>query len=346
MIDPQPPSKFFYDSQYIDWGGRWFSVAKHRGESDLAGLGRGILEDHLGGPVSYREDFNFSHAEMDGISAMNLQLAKLGQLTPYFPELKDKLPPTGIQKWLAIAKALKKQMSASVKWFQFEHSHGSTSPIDVVGFTEEESLHILQTLRSRGLTLDGVLLSLLDLKVRKLLADPRQPAKWLFPINMRGASAIPNIICNQVSFITLLSVPQWRPRSVQEQIKQSLDQKEHWGNWSLYSVGKYIGPKGMHFLSRRSAQKNFWLGTFSNLGSWQTDPHYQPLHPSEIWFASPPGSANYPIGFIHCLFNHKLSLSLKVHSAVGAHPSWAYDTLQSIRRHLLRMAKVAFRPGS
>lgn len=85
--------KVFYDSQYIDWGGRWFSVAKHRGESDLAGLGRGILEDHLGGPVSYREDFNFSHAEMDGISAMNLQLAKLGQLTPYFPELKDKLPP-------------------------------------------------------------------------------------------------------------------------------------------------------------------------------------------------------------------------------------------------------------
>lgn len=327
-------------SSHIDWCGRWFEVAKKRGENHIVSFGRGIPDQNQNGLVHKREFHNFSHTEMDGISAMNVCLQKLGQRLRFFPEMKNKEVPSGLENFHALRKALKRQSGANVIWTLPNRSLRDLNETAVLGFSVDETSRILKVLPSQKTTLDGLLLSLLDTKARELLKDPNQTAKWLFPINMRGTSMAVDSICNQVSFITLLSQPGWTSHQIQDQIKQGLKNSEHWANWNVCSMGKYLGRLGMSYLSKRNSKRNFWMGTFSNMGSWQTDTFYKEWDPREVWFTSPPGSANYPIGFVHCVFNKKLSLSLKLHPFTGRDVTWANETLEFMRQKLLHASKT------
>lgn len=328
------------NSAPTDWCGKWFEVAKKRGENHVVSFGRGIPDLAHNGLVQKKEFYNFSHTDMDGISAMNVILKNLGQSSRSFPEIKNKKAPSGLESIYALRKSLKKQSGANAEWMSSNRPIGNPHETAVLGFSVDETSRILKSLASRKTNLDGFLLSLLDTQARELLKNPSQTAKWLFPINMRGASMAADTICNQVSFITLLSHPPWSSHQIQEQIKQALQNSEHWANWSVCSMGKYLGEIGMSYLSKRSSKRNFWMGTFSNLGSWRTDAFYKEWDSREVWFASPPGSPNYPLGFIHCLFNGKLSLSLKVHPFTGRDVFWANNTLQIIRQKLLRISKT------
>lgn len=325
---------------HIDWCGKWFEVAKKRGENHIVSFGRGIPDPNQNGLVQKKEFHNFSHTEMDGISAMNVCLQKLGQRSRFFPEMKNKEAPSGFENIHALRRALKRQSGANADWALPNQALRSPSETAVLGFSADETSLILKTLPSQKTNLDGLLLSLLDTKARELLKDPNQTAKWLFPINMRGTSIAADTICNQVSFITLLSHTPWSARQIQDQIKQALQNSEHWANWNVCSMGKYFGNLGMSYLSKRSSKRNFWMGTFSNLGSWETDTFYKEWDPREVWFTSPPGSPNYPIGFVHCVFNGKLSLSLKLHPFTGRDENWANDTLEFMRQKLLRSSKT------
>ncbi|MCB0361159.1 MAG: hypothetical protein KDD35_00465 [Bdellovibrionales bacterium] len=331
-------SDFSKNASYVDWAGKWFEIAKSRGENHEVTFGRGIPNSKGQGLVHQREYFNFSHIKMDGIAAINQTLSQLGHGSPKFPTLKVLNPPYGIRKAIAIIIALCRQSGANVIWKRENAFRPDECGTAAMGFTRDQTARILEFVQKKQLSLDAILLAQLDSHARKLLKDPLQSGKWLFPVNMRGATAPPNIACNQVSFVSLVSRFDWHPEEIQAQIRKALQRGEHWGNWSVYAIGKFVGKRGMIFLSKRSSLRNFWMGSFSNLGQWKTDQQYQSMSPEEIWFAAPPGSANYPIGFVHCQFNGKLSLCLKIHPQSGGSLDWAENCLEAIRQSLLSTA--------
>lgn len=311
----------------IDWVGRWYSVARERGRSDRVDFGR-VRED---GSLEW---FDFPHELGDGVYAMQSTHQKLGRQPPPTPRGRETAPPQGWRKVAILLKALRPTPLPPMRWLNPSPGAAAT-PKEICWhvFTAAETKRILARAKSEGVSVNAWIMARLnDTALPALLAAPAT-GRWLFPVNMRGPLA-DSPRGNQSSGIPVVARPGLTAPEIHASIRESLKGGAHWATWWMLHAGKVVGLKGMAYLSKRSEQKSFWLGSFTNLGEWTS----REAPAGEAWLAAPPGSPNYPIGVGIVIWTGRMSIVFKVHPAVCADRALPPRIFEEFLGRLLRDA--------
>ena len=185
--------------------------------------------------------------------------------------------------------------------------------------------------------MNAYLLSKFNNLILKEFAEDDVNGGWLFPVNMRGGVNKKNVFSNQSSGILINGKQDIEASNIQKQIKNELTNNKHWANWFSYHIGVLIGVGGMRYLSKRSSEKSYFLGTFTNMGEWPlpgTEP--QCLHnEDEAYIVVPPGTKNYPVSVGIITWHGKTSISLKIHPSICSDRSKVKKILDQFKNEML-----------
>jgi hypothetical protein len=300
-----------------DWVGQWYLILKERGENDMVSMGRGTRNPD--GTVTPHDVFSFSHSIMDGTSAVPYYLKQLGdKVDVRFTPFKRKL-----SLWQHIKLTLE-QLTIAPKsrpiWkYKGEAHRPELHDYAKMCLSREETAKIKDFCKSKGISENTYLLYHFSQVVLDEVENPDDEMTILFPVNMRGIVTKKDINQNHSSFIPINISRNNDLDNLNQQLRSQLKSLAYIGIWWVHHLGVLFGVDLMRKLSKNASQKSFWVGTFSNVGDWETQDksHYKSLGPDECWFFAAPGSANYPLGLILMTFNGQMGLSLKVHPSVA-----------------------------
>ncbi|POB14663.1 hypothetical protein [Halobacteriovorax sp. DA5] len=300
-----------------DWVGVWYELLKERGENDQCVIGRAKWHD---GNLLSPEYFEYSHSLMDGSASIPYYLTQLGaKRTPVYSNYHKKI---SFWKHLMLALKAKDISPASApEWKEKNDNRPKDNYEFEVGvLNHEETKAFNDFLKEKKLSQNVVLLELINHHVFSLIKDDAQELRysWLLPINIRGIVNKKSSYENHTSFVQLRLNANSDYNEIRNGFSQKVKTLNHIGLWWVHHIGVLFGRNYMAKLSRNSATKNFWLGTFSNIGAWDvSDESYKSLGQDEVWFATTPGSKNFPVGIVAMEFNGQLSLSFKIHPYIA-----------------------------
>lgn len=310
-----------------DWVGVWYEILKERGENDLCTVGRARWHD---GKLESRQAFEYSHSLMDGSASIPFYLTKLGaNYKPLYSNYKKKI---SCWQHIKLAFAAHDISPASKPLWREDNDRrpSDNNEFHIAVIEKDKTERFNKFLSDNKLSQNLVLLSLLNKYVFELIKDEGQVQNysWLLPINIRGIVNKKSAYENHTSFVQLRLNAQSQYESIKEVFGQKVKSLNHIGLWWIHHIGVLFGKNYMTKLSKNSASKNFWLGTFSNVGTWNVnDADYDSLGEGEVWFATTPGSRNFPIGMVAMEFNGRLTLTIKVHPSIALDNITAAKTL-------------------
>lgn len=139
---------------------------------------------------------------------------------------------------------------------------------------------------------------------------------WMMPVNMRGAFPDAPLEGVQVSYLPLRIGTHTDAANIHAQIREGFKRQLHWATWAVGHIGMLVGLRGMRYLSRKSSQRVFWVGSYSDVGDWTPATPLAPEHQNLMWVAVPPGSPNNPIGCASFIWNGRRSLALSIHPSI------------------------------
>lgn len=317
-----------------NWGPVWFELREAKGQSDLAT----IMYQDPGGPVV---DENFPHREGDGLGRMLGILKKNGLEIKLQP--KKLTPPPRWQNLYWLIRGLLEHPLAKKDPWVFWKSKPSEPPdqVSTITLTDEENSALKEKAARRQVSPSFYMLAVMtDLIRAKLYKDPKDEALWLFPVDLRGA--FPKAALHE---LTLSFVPIKFEGRAQDSLsrdyqtlRKQLKGGQYWAFFALYNIGDYIGRRGMKALVDRTHEKSFWMGSFSDLGTWNQPEICESRFKDRVWQLSPPGSPSYPFGFTNIEWCGKRSLTMRIHPSVteGKTTELAAWFLAELREHLRR----------
>lgn len=300
-----------------DWVGVWYEILKERGENDQCVVGRGKWID---GELKDCEYFEYSHSLMDGSASIPYYMTKLGaDLRPIDSNYTK--PISCLQHVKLALKAKDISPASRPVWReQNEIRPKDNYEFAVKALSVEQTQKFNKYLSENKLSQNIVILELLNRFIFALIKEQArgQEYSWLLPINIRGIVRKKDPYENHTSFVQLRLNANAAYEDIRSRFTQKVKTLNHIGLWWVHHIGVLFGKNYMAKLSKKSATKNFWLGTFSNVGTWQMDDsNYKGLGADEVWFATTPGSKNFPIGCVAMEFNGKLTLTLKIHPSIA-----------------------------
>lgn len=129
----------------------------------------------------------------------------------------------------------------------------------------------------------------------------------MYPVNLRGATGCERESMNQCGGFMVTIAPQMSAADVRAQVSARLARLEHWRQWRLLTLGRWIGQRGVNLLYRLTRQKpGQFTGSYSNLGSWE-------IPAIDGLTASAPGSPGYPVCVTAAVCNGRRSLAVRTH---------------------------------
>ncbi|MFN2286921.1 MAG: hypothetical protein ABR578_01165 [Chromatocurvus sp.] len=316
------------EAHETDWVGSWFALLKERGGNDLFTIVRYNVRT---GETEY---FDHSHIEVDGIGGMMNTVEQRGYVVD---------PPTtvgsepGWGELLRSAGAFRRAMRASALPWRLSGSERHPTPhdFDFIVLNEAQTRDLKAWLRTQRYSLAAYLLS----RVHGVLAPhylrEDVPARWLFPLNLRGPVRRADPKSNHSSAIPLVCRFHTTPDELRVQMHQCLRDNLHWWSWRVMHVGRIIGLRGMRWLSRREQHRRVWMGSFTFIGEWPRRGGAPLSTPDEILVGVPPGSPGYPIGVGASVWHGRLCLALKLHPMIEHDQSAVSARLAEIRAALL-----------
>lgn len=317
----------------MDWIGKWYTLNKEAGGSDLItfGFGRTRSEEI--------EWVKISHAEMDGYGAM-MNMFEQRRLVPTFnaPARREYIP--WYKRLGLLFQALENMKAVPVRWIHQGRkvpSNGQPNSLDHVSMVEwskEETVLIHRFFASKKYGLNAYLIDLLNRLVFEKLTKGPVHGKILFPVNMRPALGINDDRSNYTSGVYLTLAKSDRASSIHRQFKEKLTQKIHHGNWWLGNIGRIVGVAGMRYLSKRSRNSSFYLGTYTNLGRWDFTSEDSRLENEMTLRFAAPGSNNYPVCMGVIELNGRLQVSLKIRETISPDQSSQKVFLEQLQKTL------------
>lgn len=287
-----------------DWMGLWYDIIKERGENDCPTFGQVDLKTNT---VKW---LNFSHSKMDGIGAMIDFYEKTDYKLDKYPTLKEKSAPNFFERLLIFYHLLFQSKKIKTTWKENNFLLEPEDPfkISYTIFNLEETKKIETYCKRNNFSVNAFLMNITTKFLLSHLSLNKE-GTWTLPVNLRPILKKENIKSNHSSAILVSMNKNDSPSETHKKISCALKNKEHWGIWWIHQIGKFIGIKGMRYISNKNAKKNFFIGSFSNLGAWN-------LPPDHIWIGCPPGSKNFPISVSVMKANGQMSFSLKIHPFV------------------------------
>lgn len=288
----------------IDWMGRWYEIIKERGENDRPTFGKLDL-------ITNKIDWmDFSHAEMDGVGAMISYYENTDFKLTKYPSLKETNKPNVIEIILIFYRLLFSKHKIKTDW---KETNIGLEPLDPLAInykilSKEQTLAIEAYCKKNKFSVNAFLMNVTTKFLLSHLSLNGE-GTWTLPVNLRPILKKNNIKSNHSSALLINIKKDDPPIITHKNISTALKNKEHWGVWWIHQIGKIIGYNGMKYLSNKAATKNFVIGSFSNLSSWDLPPH-------QIWVGCPPGSKNFPVSIMVMKANHQMSISMKIHTYI------------------------------
>jgi hypothetical protein len=298
-----------------DWVGEWYKILKSRGENDMISFVRGHRNPN--GTIEDREMHSFSHSVMDGTSAIPFYMTKFGEKTlPRSTDFKKKLSFFQILK-LTLANLTIRPVNNTIWKVNNGKKIEDINSFARFALSREETLNFKKYCKEKKLSENAVLMEILNPLFFELIENNSDTQTWLFPVNMRGITNKRDPFENHSSFVPINVNKDTKADQIHSQMREKLKSLNYIGIWWVHHIGILLGLKRMSKLSYKSSLRNFWLGSFSNVGEWNTDnTKFQSISDEESWFFATPGSKNFPISMVTLTFNGILCWSLRIHPAI------------------------------
>lgn len=287
-----------------DYVGMWYSARLRYGIDDR------MLFGSFHNDAALPQWYYASHRHYDGLAILG------GMLTPRFgvtlaeglPQGRDKAAPG----WPALRRAARLPLAAPaarMRWRDLAPQRAKiASPMPTTRLLSiEETAEIEARAEAAGVSSTVWLLWAADRAVRQALLQPDAVLSWVYPVNLRGATGCERESMNQCGGFMLTIAPQMSAMDVRGQVSARLARLEHWRQWRMLTLGRWIGQRGINLLYRLTQPRpGKFAGSYSNLGSWEV-PGIDGLT------ASAPGSPGYPVCITTVVCNGRRSLAVRVH---------------------------------
>lgn len=322
-----PASLFFEDDirapqaiaprrQLPDPVGMWYTARRRHGQDDRMWLA--LYRGNSQSPQWH----TCSHRVCDGLGAISLMLDEAGHGRHLPPAGRPSTAPDPLELWRnrkAVAGP-----APQMAWKTLEPALKkcvSHTPVCVLLSLRQTRL-IEQAAASMGVSSTVWLLWTADRALRATLAEPGSVTGWVYPVNMRGSVHNVDRYANHCSGLNLTLTRDADPDACKEQIRARFASHEHWRNWLLLTLGRWVGQRGIDLLYRVSqAAPGRFAGSYSNLGEWNV-PGLAGLT------AVAPGSAAYPVSVGTAVCNGRRTLSCRLHPVIGGDTAHAIEFLK------------------
>lgn len=316
----------------IDWAAKWFEIRSEMGQSDQVTF---MYQDREPDWVK----IHFHHRKTDGFGMMQTILQEEG-IPVRAPIRPLKKPHFFLQPFLLLKGIRLHPKLDKNPWKFYDPILPSADPDDVSSWflSKQETKALERIAKEKNLNVGFFILSEMDQLLRKkLYQNPDENSTWLCPVDVRGAFPDPSLNRNWVSFIiTSFKGPSSAANTQKafSEYRKSLKSGMYWAFWELYQIGKYIGIKGMRRLAKNAQNKSFWMGSFSDLGTWNQEALKTSKAKDRRWVMAPPGSPSYPIGITTIEWCEQRTITLKLHPAIvsGDHVELAHEIMGEFRK--------------
>ena len=278
-----------------------------------------------------------SHKEFDGIGGFADILRKAGEHIADLPEIthpaRTNFVRTGLTGFQSALPRIK------VSWSQefidraapdLTECNTQTPPSSVAWhvFSEQETKELVRYARVVDVTVNSVLVRLLDKTIRPDLQIKTTKIPWMLPVNLRrtnvGSGAVDT--SNHSSAIFINTHPSYRFRQTHTQIYEKLQSAEHWSLWSIYGLTHNLPHRIKAALIERDRAIPRWnIGSFSNLGVWDQEKQYAE---KDSFIFMPPVLRCQWIGAGCVTYQRKLALAIQAHPDVATNPEIAKTWMQ------------------
>jgi hypothetical protein len=254
----------------------------------------GIRFGHVTAGVLEPEWMFVRHLDFDGIGGFAEILRRRGAVIPQLPQIKHPAPPTRLWLLRALPKFLKPRRK--VQWGRLErgsvHSSSRTEPPAAVAwhvFDEPTTTRIKRVCRKNGVTVNSFLLKHLTKAIRPFLKHHSSVVPWMVPINMRGKVIRERDTANFTSYVGVNICSFHTVRDVHRQIYEALGRGEHWANWFGYEVSNPLPHAVKKWMLVKDLAMSQWnIGSFSNLGDWDSEKTISHPECEGPWLFAPP----------------------------------------------------------
>jgi hypothetical protein len=279
----------------------------------------GIRFGHVTAGVLEPEWMFVRHLDFDGIGGFAEILRRRGAVIPQLPQIKHPAPPTRLWLLRALPKFLKPRRK--VQWGRLErgsvHSSSRTEPPAAVAwhvFDEPTTTRIKRVCRKNGVTVNSFLLKHLTKAIRPFLKHHSSVVPWMVPINMRGKVIRERDTANFTSYVGVNICSFHTVRDVHRQIYEALGRGEHWANWFGYEVSNPLPHAVKKWMLVKDLAMSQWnIGSFSNLGDWDSEKTISHPECEGPWLFAPPVLRCQQLGAGCVTFQNRLTLTIQAH---------------------------------
>lgn len=269
------------------------------------------------------EWFYKPHSQYDGIGGFGDLLRNQGAQVKKLPELSYPLS----RHWLDLPRALP-QLAAPPRVLTWreeitrernssEPLQGAPSAVAWYVFGDNETSQIVSRCREMKVTVNSFLLKHLSEAVRSGLNHPDNPIPWMIPVNLRGVVTQHRDTGNHSSYVAVNVEPESSVQETHQSIYEKLGRGEHWANWKAYGLTRKLPTKIKKSLVDSNRAMIQWnVGSFSNLGVWDSEQLMADASGATPWLFAPPVLKCQMIGAGCLTFGGRLSLMLQTHPSL------------------------------
>lgn len=280
---------------------QWFQIYRRNEEpADILF----VIETSAG-----RELIKFPHEDADGAGALFALAAQFGW--------KLQTPPVSARKISSL-----KYIINCFKFFYWTRPRNNIWPFEInkcassdtlftaVTLSEVQTASLREICKKNGVSINTQLFYALNRALEKTFSVS-SPRAWWMPVNMRADLGLDtndsSLQRNYVSNFTIDAETEMTARDYQRRISNCLRQQQHWATWFWQQLGRFIPEALVEKMAMASLSGTSYAGTFSNLGEWTCSDKNSNLQ----IMINPIQS--HPIGAGAVIWNHRLSVSLRIY---------------------------------
>lgn len=291
-----------------DYVGMWYTARLQQGFDDKMLFG--VYKKFKSTPIWY----SLSHQHYDGIGAMADKIAPLSGYPPTdgMPQGRDTRPPS-INAWRKANKLPLHAPKAEQKWRHLlPELQADKAPMpNHYLLSKDDTLQADAAAEAAGVNTTVWLLWTADRALRQHLVEPDTVTSWVYPVNLRGATRSKRESMNQCGGFMITISQNMSATDVYAQVKNRLTRLEHWKQWWLMNIGRWVGQAGVNLIYRLlNNQPGQFTGSYSNIGSWHV-----PVLTGLI--AAAPCAPSYPVSISTAACSGRRSLSVRLHPVVN-----------------------------
>jgi hypothetical protein len=292
--------------------GKIFRVEKRLGRGD-------IFEVISHFPDGTHTASEYHHEYYDGMGAIlneSEQWSGSRLTLPRF-NLKTAVEPSYLLSGLA---GLKDDLTPSkTRWKSLSPSEAYT-PRHLAWryFSAHDTQELLFAARSEKISMNTLLLAAASrIIAQELLSPDEDQLRWLIPVNMRRNSGDLLSKRNHTSSVGMRFSKTATMNEIDRIYRQALNGWRALSGDSLARIVASLGEDTLYRLAKHRGGRNFWIGSFSNLGVWNFPEAADAPHwPRAVSIAPPAGTPCFPVGIGIMTWQGRLSFSLRLHAAL------------------------------